>query len=151
MTSLRNRTRLGGSSTYRARLKPDHPFHQSFQPGPQRCSAGSRDRAVRAQRSDGVHLREGDVIVVWKLDRLARSTRDLLETMEMIRDADARFESISEAWADTTTHAGKMIMTMFRSIAEFEHDLIRERTSRGRNAAKQRNGRFGRQAESGPG
>jgi hypothetical protein len=58
-------------------------------------------------------LREGDVIVVWKLDRLARSTRDLLETMETIRDGGARFQSLSEPWADTTTHAGKMIMTVF--------------------------------------
>lgn len=80
-------------------------------------------------------LREGDILVVWKLDRLARSTRDLLETMETIRDAGARFQSLSEPWADTTTHAGKMIMTVFAGIAEFERDLIRERTSAGRNAA----------------
>jgi DNA invertase Pin-like site-specific DNA recombinase len=71
------------------------------------------------------------VIVVWKLDRLARSTRDLLETMETIRDAGARFQSLSEPWADTTTHAGKMILTVFAGIAEFERDLIRERTPLG--------------------
>jgi DNA invertase Pin-like site-specific DNA recombinase len=81
-------------------------------------------------------LREGDVIVVWKLDRLARSTRDLLETMETIRDGGARFQPLSEPWADTTTHAGKMIMTVFAGIAEFERDLIRERTKAGRDAAK---------------
>jgi DNA invertase Pin-like site-specific DNA recombinase len=89
-------------------------------------------------------LREGDVIVVWKLDRLARSTRHLLETMEMIREAGARFQSLSEPWADTTTHAGKMIMTVFAGIAEFERDLIRERTTAGRKAAMQRGVRFGR-------
>jgi DNA invertase Pin-like site-specific DNA recombinase len=87
---------------------------------------------------------EGDIIVVWKLDRLARSTRDLLETMETIREADGRFQSISERWADTTSHSGKMIMTIFAGIAEFERDLIRERTGAGREAAKKRGVRFGR-------
>ncbi len=89
-------------------------------------------------------LREGDVVVVWKLDRLARSTRDLLETIETIRDAGARFQSLSEPWADTTTHAGKMIMTVFAGIAEFERDLIRERATAGRKAAIKRGIRFGR-------
>jgi DNA invertase Pin-like site-specific DNA recombinase len=56
--------------------------------------------------------RAGDTVIVWKLDRLARSTRDLLETMETIREAGARFRSLSEPWADTTTHAGKLIMTV---------------------------------------
>ncbi len=73
-------------------------------------------------------LRDGDTVIVWKLDRLARSTRDLLETMETIREVGARFQSLSEPWADTTTHAGKLIMTVFAGIAEFERDLIRERT-----------------------
>jgi DNA invertase Pin-like site-specific DNA recombinase len=89
-------------------------------------------------------LRPGDTVVVWKLDRLARSTRDLLNTMETINDAGAKFQSLSEPWANTTTHAGKMIMTVFAGIAEFERDLIRERTSAGREAAKQRGVRFGR-------
>ena len=84
------------------------------------------------------------VIVVWKLDRLARSTRDLLNTMETISEAGGKFQSISEPWANTTTHAGKMIMTVFAGIAEFERDLIRERTGAGREAAKQRGVRFGR-------
>jgi DNA invertase Pin-like site-specific DNA recombinase len=90
------------------------------------------------------HLREGDVIVILKLDRLARSTRHLLETMETIQEGGARFQSLSEPWADTTTHAGKMIMTVFAGIAEFERDLIRERTTAGRKAAMQRGVRFGR-------
>jgi len=89
-------------------------------------------------------IRDGDVIVVWKLDRLARSTRDLLETMETIREAGAKFQSISEPWADTTSHAGKMIMTVFAGIAEFERDLIRERTGAGREAARKRGVHFGR-------
>jgi DNA invertase Pin-like site-specific DNA recombinase len=89
-------------------------------------------------------IRENDIIVVCKLDRLARSTRDLLETMETIREAGGKFQSLSEPWADTTTHAGKLIMTIFAGIAEFERDLIRERTGAGRQAAKKRGVRFGR-------
>src|SRR5258707_6164896 len=89
-------------------------------------------------------IRDGDTIVVWKLDRLARSTRDLLETMETIREAGAEFQSLSEPWANTTTHAGKMIMTIFAGIAEFERDLIRERTGAGREAARKRRVRFSR-------
>ena len=89
-------------------------------------------------------LRPGDVVVVWKLDRLARSTRELLNTMETIRDAGAGFQSLSEPWANTTTHVGKLIMTVFAGIAEFERDLIRERTSAGRAAAKQRGVHLGR-------
>lgn len=88
-------------------------------------------------------LREGDVVTVWKLDRLARSTRNLLDIVEMIGTAGARFQSVSEPWADTTTHAGKMIMTIFAGIAEFERDLIRERTGAGADAQK-RGVRFGR-------
>jgi len=89
-------------------------------------------------------IRSGDTIVVWKLDRLARSTRDLLNTLETINEAGGKFQSLSEPWANTTTHAGKMIMTVFAGIAEFERDLIRERTSAGRDAARQRGVRFGR-------
>ena len=83
-------------------------------------------------------IRAGDTIVVWKLDRLAPSTRDLLETMETIQQVGGKFRSLSEPWADTTTHAGKMIMTVFSGIAEFE------RGSAGREAAKKRGVRFGR-------
>jgi hypothetical protein len=89
-------------------------------------------------------IREDDIVVVWKLDRLARSTRDLLETVETIRGAGGKFQSLSEPWADTTSHAGKMIMTIFAWIAEFERDLIRERTGAGRKAAKKRGVLFGR-------
>jgi len=67
-----------------------------------------------------------------------------VETMETIREAGGRFQSTSEPWADTTSHAGKMIMTIFAGIAEFERDLIRERTGTGREAAKKRGVRFGR-------
>ena len=83
-------------------------------------------------------LRTGDIVVVWKLGRLARSTWDLLETIDHPRCLVARFQSLSEPWADTTTHAEKMIMTVFARIAEFERDLICERTAAGRNAAMRR-------------
>lgn len=89
-------------------------------------------------------LREGDVVVVWKLDRIARSTRDLLDIMETIGAVGAKFQSLSEPWADTTSHAGKLIMTIFGGIAEFERDLIRERTSAGRAEAIKRGVPFGR-------
>ncbi len=64
--------------------------------------------------------------------------------METIREAGTKFQSISEPWADTTSHAGKMIMTVFAGIAEFERDLIRERTGAGREAARKRGVQFGR-------
>src|ERR1700736_5510844 len=66
-------------------------------------------------------IRSSDTIVVWKLDRLARSTRDLLETMEAIREAGGKFQSLSEPWADTTTHAGKMIMVL-RNLSETSYE-----------------------------
>ncbi len=89
-------------------------------------------------------LRRKDTLVVCKLDRLARSTKHLLEIMDTLRKRDANFRSLGEPWADTTSHAGKMIMTVFAGISEFECDLIRERTGEGRKAAKKRGVRFGR-------
>lgn len=89
-------------------------------------------------------IRKGDTIIIWKLDRLARSTRDLLEIAEKIKEAGASFKSLSEPWADTTSPAGKMILTVFSGIAEFERELIRERTSIGRKSAKEKGVRFGR-------
>jgi DNA invertase Pin-like site-specific DNA recombinase len=108
----------------------------------EKVSGVSRERPEFQRMLD--QLRIADTVIVWKLDRLARSTRDLLETMETIREAGARFQSLSEPWANTTTHAGKLIMTVFAGIAEFERDLIRERTSAGREAARRRGIHFGR-------
>jgi DNA invertase Pin-like site-specific DNA recombinase len=90
------------------------------------------------------HLRDGDVIVVTRLDRLARSIRDLLDIVERIRDAGAGLRSLAEPWADTTTPAGRMVLTVFGGMAEFERSLIVERTSSGRAAAKARGTKFGR-------
>jgi DNA invertase Pin-like site-specific DNA recombinase len=89
-------------------------------------------------------LRAGDVVVVSRLDRLARSTRDLLNIAEQLKEVEAGLRSLHEPWADTTSPAGRMVLTVFAGIAEFEHELIRERTSSGRVSAKARGVRFGR-------
>ena len=89
-------------------------------------------------------LREGDTVVVCKLDRLARSTRDLLAIAEAIKQTGAGLRSLGEPWADTTSPAGTMVLTVFAGIGEFERALIVERTSTGRQAAKKRGVRFGR-------
>ncbi len=105
----------------------------------EKLSGASRERPEFQRMRD--QLRNGDTVIVWKLGRLAR---DLLETMETIREAGARFQSLSEPWANTTSHAGKLIMTVFAGIAEFERGLIRERTSAGREAARRRGIHLGR-------
>ena len=89
-------------------------------------------------------LRAGDVVIVSRLDRLARSTRDLLEIAEHLKQAEAGLRSLHEPWADTTSPAGRMVLTVFAGIAEFERELIQERTGSGRLAAKARGVRFGR-------
>ena len=86
-------------------------------------------------------LREGDTVVVWKLDRLSRSLKDLLVIMEHIDKAGAGFKSLTES-IDTTTPAGRMMMQMIGSFAEFERAMIRERTNAGLAAARQE-GRIG--------
>nr|WP_322098574.1 recombinase family protein [Nitratireductor rhodophyticola] len=92
------------------------------------ASGGRWDRP-RLQEMIG-QLRDGDVVVVWKLDRLSRSLKDLLHLMEKIEAAGAGFRSLTEA-IDTTTPAGRMMMQMVGSFAEFERAMIRERTSAG--------------------
>ena len=86
-------------------------------------------------------LREGDVVIVTKYDRLARSLRDLIDIVEAIRGQGAGFRSLAED-IDTTTPAGRLIFHVFGSIAEFERERIAERTREGLNAAKKR-GRVG--------
>ena len=87
--------------------------------------------------------------MVYRLDRLARSTRDLLEIAERLREVGAGLRSLGEPWADTTSPAGRMVLTVFAGIAEFEWALIQERTGAGRAAAKRRGVRFGRPAKLG--
>ena len=111
----------------------------------EKVSGADRDRPQLARLLDQV--REGDVVVVHRLDRLARSTRDLLEVAERLREANAGLRSLAEPWADTTSPAGRMVLTVFAGIAEFERALIHERTGAGRIAAKRRGVRFGRPAK----
>ena len=108
----------------------------------EKLSGARRDRPELARLLDQV--REGDVLVVTRLDRLARSTRDLLDVAERLREADAGLRSLAEPWADTTTPAGRMVLTVFAGISEFERALILSRTGAGREAAKQKGVRFGR-------
>jgi len=87
------------------------------------------------------HLRKGDVVVVWKLDRLSRSLRDLILIMDKIASAHGGFRSLTES-VDTTTPAGRMLMQILGSFAEFERSMIRERTRAGLDAARSQ-GRLG--------
>ena len=86
----------------------------------------------------------GDVLVVTRLDRLARSTRDLLNILDTIGKAGAGFKSLGDAWADTTTPHGRLMLTVLGGLAEFERELILARTGDGRKRAKARGVRFGR-------
>ena len=89
-------------------------------------------------------LGPGDCLLVTRLDRLARSTRDLLNTLDAITNAGASFKSLADAWADTSTAHGKLIVTVLGGLAEFERSLILARTSEGRTRAKARGVKFGR-------
>jgi len=89
-------------------------------------------------------VRPDDVIVVTRLDRLARSTRDLLDIAEKLQGVGVGLRSLAEPWADTTSPAGRMVLTIFAGIAEFERSLIQHRTREGREAARQRGVQFGR-------
>ncbi|CAN7647828.1 recombinase family protein [Phenylobacterium sp. LjRoot225] len=90
------------------------------------------------------HVRAGDVVTIARLDRLARSTRDLLEIAERLKDQKVGLRSLQEPWADTTSPSGVMILTVFAGIATFERELIKERTGAGRALAKAKGVKFGR-------
>ena len=80
-------------------------------------------------------LDEGDVMIVTRLDRLARSTRDLLNILDTVAKAGAGFRSLADTWADTTTPHGRLMLTVLGGLAEFERELIRARTGEGRKRA----------------
>ena len=108
----------------------------------EKVSGARRDRPELERLLD--QLRGDDVVVVTRLDRLARSTGDLLEIARAIRAKEAGLLSLAEPWADTTSPAGRMVLTIFAGIAEFERELIRQRTDEGRQAARRRGVTFGR-------
>jgi DNA invertase Pin-like site-specific DNA recombinase len=89
-------------------------------------------------------LAAGDVLIVTRLDRLARSTRDLLNVLATIGERQAGFRSLKDSWADTTSPHGRLMLTVLGGLAEFERELIRARTGEGRKRAKDRGVKFGR-------
>src|ERR1700710_341571 len=89
-------------------------------------------------------LEAGDLLMVTRLDRLARSTRDLLNTLATITGSKAGFRSLGDTWADTTTSHGRLMLTVLGGLAEFERDLIRARTGEGRARAVARGVTMGR-------
>jgi DNA invertase Pin-like site-specific DNA recombinase len=89
-------------------------------------------------------LQPGDVVLVTKLDRLGRSTRELLDLIERIGAAGAAFRSLGDPLFDTTSSQGRLLSTLLAAIAEFERDLIRERTGEGRKRAQAAGVKFGR-------
>lgn len=103
------------------------------------ASGAQRDRPQLQAALD--YMRAGDTLVVWKLDRLARSMKQLIETVERLDEAGIGFRSVTEA-IDTTTAGGKLVFHIFGALAEFERSIIRERTRAGLEAAKAR-GRVG--------
>jgi DNA invertase Pin-like site-specific DNA recombinase len=114
------------------------------------CEKVYRETASGA-KTDRLQLRRalaqldaGDVLMVTRLDRLARSTRDLLNTLASITDRKAGFRSLGDAWANTTTAHGRLMLTVLGGLAEFERELIRARTGEGRDRAKVRGVRMGR-------
>ncbi len=101
----------------------------------EKASGAQRDRPQLIAALE--YMREGDTLVVWKLDRLARSLRQLIETVELLEDRGIGFRSLTEA-IDTTSPGGKLVFHIFASLAEFERGIIRERTKAGLAAARAR-------------
>src|SRR5690242_7211599 len=96
-------------------------------------ASGARSATDRPQlRRALAQLEAGDVLLVMRLDRLARSTRDLLNTLAAIAEKKAGFRSLGDAWADTTSPHGRLMLTVLGGLAEFERELIRARTGEGR-------------------
>ena len=110
----------------------------------EKVSGAKTDRAELAKVLR--RLEPGDVLVVCRLDRLARSTRDLLNVLAAIAERGAGFRSLKDTWADTTTPHGRLMLTVLGGLAEFERELIRARTGEGRKRAKDRGVKFGRPA-----
>jgi len=107
----------------------------------EKASGAQRDRPELLAALD--YLRAGDSLVVWKLDRLARSLKQLIETVELLESRSIGLRSLTEA-IDTTTAGGKLVFHVFGALAEFERSIIRERTKAGLEAARARGKKGGR-------
>ena len=105
---------------------------------------GIRFKFRHASRSPHVQELTGEAERVDDVDRLARSTRDLLNVIDAITKRGAGFRSLKDTWADTTSPHGRLMLTVLGGLAEFERELIRARTGEGRKRAKERGVRFGR-------
>lgn len=101
-------------------------------------------KATRPQLEQALsHAREGDTLVVWKLDRLGRSLRHLIDTVQALSERGIGFRSLQES-IDTTTPGGKLVFHVFGALAEFERDLVKERTNAGLASARARGRKGGR-------
>src|SRR5688500_12607753 len=107
----------------------------------EKASGAQRERPELTAALD--YAREGDTLVVWKLDRLARSIRQLIETVEDLERRKIGLRSLTEA-IDTTTPGGRLVFHVFAALAEFERSVIRERTAAGLEAARARGRKGGR-------
>ena len=105
------------------------------------AAAGRRRRELQRALAG---LAAGDVLVIVSLSRVARSARDALNILEAVRQRGAGFRSLRETWADTTSAAGRLAVTIFAGFAEFDREMILERTGEGRQAAKARGVKLGR-------
>jgi DNA invertase Pin-like site-specific DNA recombinase len=104
--------------------------------------SGARADRPQLQRLLKV-LGKDDIVIVTRLDRIARNTRDLLNILDSISKSGATFKSLADSWADTTTPHGRLMLTILGGLAEFERELIKCRTSEGRKVAKERGVKFG--------
>jgi DNA invertase Pin-like site-specific DNA recombinase len=116
-----------------AGVKPENIFNEKI-------TGTRRDREELNRMLEA--LQPGDTVVAVELSRMGRSTKDLLEIIDLIRKKEAHFRSLSEAWLDTTTPQGQLVFTIFAALCQFERDLTVERTKSGLAAANAR-GRFG--------
>ena len=104
-----------------------------------RCQVGAQERVGLTEALE--FMRTGDTFIVWKLDRLGRSLKQIIETVNILQERGIGFKSLTEQ-IDTTSSGGELIFHVFGALAEFERDLIRERTNAGLAAARAR-GRVG--------
>jgi DNA invertase Pin-like site-specific DNA recombinase len=111
---------------------------------PLKLTGHQRKEAIQRLAEGAVQADLCDVLVVTRLDRLARSTRDLLNILDAVGKAGAGFKSLKDTWADTTTPHRRLMLTVLGGLAEFERELIRARTDDGRRRAKARGVKFGR-------